>query len=82
MASKVTRVPIAGDDMGYQTPRTRKPDRKDHIWFRKGDGAWKCLLCGAVAHDTPPDHPTSYHWLPEAYERLDEVERNLAPFSN
>jgi hypothetical protein len=83
MPDRAQIILIAGGNMGYQTPRTHRPDRKDHIWYRKPNEVrrtFKCILCGAITHDQPPEHPTDYNWRAETYEPLDEVERNLAPF--
>lgn len=40
----------------FQTPDTRKLDRKDHVCLRQGD-RWKCCLCGAITRN-PPHYKT------------------------
>jgi hypothetical protein len=74
-------TPQHGGTNVYQTIHDKDPDRKDHIWFRRREGGWKCCLCGAVTHQTtPPDYPTALKWQAEEYEELTEKERSQRPF--
>lgn len=68
----------------FQTPQTKSPDRKDHVWVRRFNQKeeaweWKCCLCGAVCSE-PPDYPTDTGWEPDRYERLTNADRGLVPF--
>lgn len=65
--------------MPYQTTKMKNLDRTDHVWYRSGQ-KWKCVLCGATTKAIPPDHPTDPEWVPDVYEKLEDKERNLAPF--
>lgn len=60
-----------------QTVDEKKPERTDHIWFKK-NGVWKCCLCGGVTR-TPPPFPTPERWVAERYEKLTDEERLLDP---
>lgn len=65
----------------YQTPKTRKPDRTDHVWVRRVEGGFKCVLCGGVTNEEPPMSPTPKGWMPDHYELpLTPEERAQAPF--
>lgn len=64
----------------FQTPKTKKADRKDHIWVKMLEGYWKCVLCGGVTRgQNPPEYPTPRDWYPERYDELCDEERQLAP---
>lgn len=60
----------------FQTPKTKNLKRSDHIWNRSGKG-WKCLLCGGITFNTPPEFPTDQDWTPERYEKLTDKERDM-----
>ena len=65
--------------MGFQTPRTKNPNRYDHVWYkRKEDGKWKCCLCGALCNK-PPEFPTDPDWRAERHEKLTQEEVALCP---
>lgn len=67
--------------MGFQTERTKRPNRREHIWKRQGRKRWKCLLCGAVVCDRlPPDTPTPKDFHPDSYEELTDHERELVAY--
>lgn len=62
----------------YQTVKSRKPDRKDHVWLRLAN-RWKCVLCGGLTANVPPAYPTPATWRPDDYEVVTEEERALCP---
>ena len=64
--------------MSYQTPKTVKPSRSDHIWVRV-DKLFKCVLCGGVTR-SPPDFPTPREWMPDRYYPLTPDERSMLPY--
>jgi hypothetical protein len=53
-------------------------DRTDHVWKRTKAG-YKCLLCGGVTRDEPPEYPTDPGFAPDRYDPLTEKERSLVP---
>lgn len=69
----------------FQTTKTKRPDRKDHLWHRreprKGrpQGDWICILCGAI-EAFPPDYPTPKDYVACYYQPLTDEERSLVPF--
>lgn len=66
----------------FQTTKTEKPERSDHIWYLRDDGRWKCCTCGAIA-SRPPYFPTPDNWIPECYELpLTPEERVMCPNKN
>ena len=65
----------------HQTPKTKYPNRADHIWTRKSADEYKCVLCGAITFQrVPPNHPTDPEWVPLRYEKLTDDEKLLCPF--
>lgn len=64
----------------YQTEQTRRIDRKDHVWHNRHNRGWKCLLCGGITLELPPDYPTADDFTPIRYEPLTKEERALVPF--
>jgi hypothetical protein len=64
----------------YQTPKTPKMSRADHVWVERRGGGYKCCLCGAVTDERPPPFPTAKDWMPVKFDKLTAQERELAPF--
>lgn len=63
----------------FQTPKSRKLDRADHVWTTHyGRSGWICCLCGALT-TRPPDYPTPGDWLPTEFVKLTDAERALCP---
>ncbi len=50
----------------------------DHIWTPH-DGAFVCVLCGAVAEFDPRQRPPLPGWLPKRYLKLTDELRALSP---
>lgn len=76
----MTNLGLEEETTMFQTPKTKRADRSDHIWIKMLEGYWKCMLCGGITHaQNPPEHPTPKDWCPEKYEILCDEERQLAP---
>jgi hypothetical protein len=66
----------------FQTPKTKRPDRSDHIWVWSSlEQRFECILCGAICHtkENPPDYPTPKEWSPVRYRPLTEEDRKICP---
>ena len=72
--------------MAFQTPAWFQ-DRTDHVWYQTDPGVpglvparWKCCLCGAIAHSTPPRYPTPKDWVCREYQLpLSQEEKQMCP---
>ncbi len=53
-------------------------DRSKHCFAFLG-GRWKCLLCGGITRQLPPN-PEPADWIPDRYEPLTDEERQRVPF--
>ena len=51
----------------------RAPDRKRHVWYKRDDGRYKCVLCGGVNRQPNADGDV------DAVEPLTDKERTLCP---
>jgi hypothetical protein len=61
----------------HQSVTDKYASRTLHIW-RKKDGLYKCVLCGAVCQwPPPPVEPEG--WEPLRYEPLTDEDRALSP---
>ena len=63
--------------MSFQTTKTKRPDRVDHVWEHRGQRDYKCVLCGALT-DKPPEFADK-HWVADRYEPLTDEERAMCP---
>jgi len=71
---------MAKDYGSFQTPKTIRPNRSDHVWIiHNGSYKYKCCLCGALT-DQPPPYPTPPEWLPHKCEPLTDEERAMSPY--
>ena len=64
--------------MPAQMVKDKRPERTDHVFYRRGKADYKCVLCGACC-GLPPAFPTPADWMPRCYEALTECERKMCP---
>lgn len=65
----------------HQSVTDKYANRTMHVWRKRVDGFYLCVLCGAICHYPPPPvEPEG--WEPLRYEALTDEDRALSPKAN
>ena len=73
---------VGGVTMRPQTVNMDHPKRTDHVWYKVLPRVSKCVLCGAITVNPPPEHPTPDWWEAERYDALTDQERAMCPMED